>query len=530
MCTLSWQIWQGKLSLAFSRDEALDRAIAEPPRIEQTANGKIVCPVDPEGGGTWLSLNEQGLVLCLLNDYRYKPSVARRSRGLLVKDLANSHSLEDLAVTLKQLNLTDYAPFQLVVFPGPEAPRLWQWNGSDLAEVVAPGSPLSSSSLFPALTPWLRRRWFRRQTGGNLRQLTAEQHRQLHLNSGPLGRYLGIRMRRSQRATVSLCHLELTAHEGKLHYQDLLNEKQSTTRLDIQSRSIRQGDQPVQRDRPLDLEALFQSKNPALHQSLPKLTWPLLRWVLCEAKLNRGLSQLDGQHARDFCAHVLDHLDVSIRIAANSAPLPDASKRPVFLANHPSGGIDGLVLITWLSQHFPELRVIVSDALLALPHLEPFVVPVDRYQRNHGALRQLHKAFASDAALLIFPAGRTARRQQGRLVDAPWQKMPINLARQYERSLVTLHLDTANSWKFDALAAVRRRLSIGLNLEMLLLVREILKPARRTVGLRLGPYQTATEWVPKGQTDQARLAYWRGQYDQLAGPVEPALSSTEVFS
>ena len=530
MCTLSWQIWQGKLSLVFSRDESLDRAVAEPPRIEQGPKARLLCPVDPEGGGTWFSLNEQGLVLCLLNDYRSPPRAARRSRGLLVKDLANHHNIEDLAAHLKQLNLADYAPFQLVVFPGPEAPRLWHWNGEELAEVVAPASPLSSSSLFPALTPWLRRRWFRRQTDGNLLRLNAEQHRQLHLNSGPLGRYLGIRMRRSQRATVSLCHLELTAREGRLHYQDLLSERQSTTRLELQPRGAPQGFTAVQRDRPLDLEALFQSKNPGLHQSLPKLTWPLLRWVLCEARLNRGLRQLDGQHARDFCAHVLDHLDVSMRIAPRSAALPPANSRPVFLANHPSGGIDGLVLITWLSQHFPDLRVIVSDALLALPHLEPFVVPVDRYQRNHGALRQLHSAFSSDAALLVFPAGRTARRQQGRLIDAPWQKMPINLARQYERSLVTMYLDTANSRAFDALASARKNLGIGLNLEMLLLVREILKPARKTVGLTLGRYQTAQEWVPRGQTDQARLAYWRGQYDQLAGISEPTLSSTEVFS
>lgn len=530
MCTLSWQIWQGRLSLVFSRDEALGRAIAEPPRIEHSAQPRVLCPLDPESGGTWLSLNDQGMVLCLLNDYRSATGVARRSRGLLVKDLADSRDLEDLAARLKRFTLSDYAPFHLVAFPGPQAPRLWHWNGLAVTEVVAPASPLSSSSLFPTVTPWLRRRWFRRQTQGNLTRLSSADHRQMHLSSGPLGRYLGIRMRRSQRATVSLCHLELTAQEGKLYYQDLLNNEQSTTRLEIQPREARQGEVPVQRDQPLNLEALFQSKNPALHRTLPSLVWPLLRWVLCEARLKQGLSKLDGQHAGDFCAQVLDHLDVALRITTDSAALPAASARPVFLANHPSGGFDGLVLITWLSQHYPQLKVVVSDALLALPHLEPFVVPVDRYQRNHGALRLLHQTFHSDAAILVFPAGRTARRQQGRLVDAPWQKMPITLARQTQRSLVPLHLDTANSRFFDALASTRKRLGIGLNLEMLLLVRELLKPARHSVGVSVGQYQAAEEWVPRGQSDKERLAYWRGQYEQLAGHAVSSLTSTEVYS
>lgn len=530
MCTLSWQISQGSLQLVFNRDESLDRAIAEPPRIEQGPQGALLSPTDPQGGGTWLSVNDQGLVLCLLNDYRSKPGSPRQSRGLLVKALADCHSLNDLAARLARLSLTDYAPFKLVVFPGPVAPRLWHWTGKTLTEIVAPSSPLSSSSLLPAVTPWLRRRWFRYKTQGNLVQLNQDEHRALHSNNGPLGRHLGIQMCRSQRATVSRCHLELTTDAARLHYHDLHSNNQSTTVLDIKPRTTRQGAWSVKRDRPLNFEALFKSKNPALHQSLPRLIWPLLRWVLCEARLNRRLSKLDDHNASDFCAKVLDHLDVSMRISPDSATLPDAKTRPVFLANHPSGGIDGVVLIAWLSQHYPELKVVVSDALLALPHLEPFVVPVDRYQRNPGALRKLHQTFEGEAAILVFPAGRTARRQQGRLVDAPWQKMPITLARQYQRSLTPVHLETANSRPFYALASLRKALGIRLNLEMLLLVRELLKPAQKTPVVALGPCLTADEWMPQGQTDLERLAFWRGQYEQLAGIAEPPPSNTEAYS
>ncbi|WP_204317643.1 hypothetical protein, partial [Klebsiella aerogenes] len=51
-------------------------------------------------------------------------------------------------------------------------------------------------------------------------------------------------------------------------------------------------------------------------------------------------------------------------------------------------------------------------------------------------------AFEAERALVIFPAGRLARRERdGVLVDPPWMASALSLARKYDAPVVPLHLE-----------------------------------------------------------------------------------------
>ena len=149
MCTVSWVHQPDGYHLLCNRDEKRTRGPAFAPRVVMLGGVRYIAPVDSDGGGTWLSANEFGLTLCLLNGSTgLRASGARRSRGLLVRELAWAPSAEECALWIRQLDLGPYASFSLVILEPRRSATLAQWDG--LALTIDPAGdrhmPLTSSS------------------------------------------------------------------------------------------------------------------------------------------------------------------------------------------------------------------------------------------------------------------------------------------------------------------------------------------------------------------------------------------------
>ncbi len=144
MCTLTW--WRGQddsYGVFFNRDEKKDRPIADPPSVRTKDEVSFLSPRDPRAGGTWMLVNEHGVIVCLLNKWHVSGgSQANQSRGQLVLEMAAIRELKEAQGFLK--NLGDYPPFSLFVMDG-QAELSWEWNGELLTEHVAE-MPMTSSS------------------------------------------------------------------------------------------------------------------------------------------------------------------------------------------------------------------------------------------------------------------------------------------------------------------------------------------------------------------------------------------------
>jgi uncharacterized protein with NRDE domain len=118
MCTLAlyFKIFPGNsLAVAANRDEHYDRPSAPPSIIERSPT--IVAGRDLRAGGTWLGINEYGLLVGILNRRHQPGSVtedAYRSRGLLCLDLLRLRQLADVEQMLLDLAPRDYQPFTVV--------------------------------------------------------------------------------------------------------------------------------------------------------------------------------------------------------------------------------------------------------------------------------------------------------------------------------------------------------------------------------------------------------------------------------
>ncbi len=124
MCTVvilrrpdhSWPVIIGA-----NRDEMIDRPW-RPPARHWPDRGDVVAGMDELAGGTWMGLNDTGLVACILNRHgSLGPTPGKRSRGELVLEALDHTEASDAADALSDLNGTAYRPFNMVITDNKDA-------------------------------------------------------------------------------------------------------------------------------------------------------------------------------------------------------------------------------------------------------------------------------------------------------------------------------------------------------------------------------------------------------------------------
>ncbi|MEP7363602.1 MAG: NRDE family protein [Acidobacteriota bacterium] len=216
MCTASWIHEDGGFQLLFNRDEKRTRLRAEAPRIQTRGGVLTIAPVDGDHGGSWISVNEHGVALCLLNGTYGAGGL--RSRGLLLLDLADARSAEGALDRLHAADPFPYAPFTIGVFePGRKA-SIVEWNGALLnitSEDEAP-APLASSSFDAPGARMKRREEFARIMGAG--PANAARLLQFHKSHGAGPDAYSPCMHRADAETVSFSHVQVSPREVSFFY------------------------------------------------------------------------------------------------------------------------------------------------------------------------------------------------------------------------------------------------------------------------------------------------------------------------
>lgn len=211
---------------------------------------------------------------------------------------------------------------------------------------------------------------------------------------------------------------------------------------------------------------------------LPKAVVRGLERVAHQRELRSFLREVDGCGGCEFVERALNWLGITVRVKG-SENLPP-SPRFVMCANHPTGGIDGLVLMQLLCRRYGGVRVPANDLLLGLTGLAEILIPINKYGSNRDRFSRLLEGYSEPWPILVFPAGRTARLQGGSVAggalrEYPWNKAFVKLARRSNRVIVPVGVSGRNSAHFYGIWKLRRVFGLDLNLEMLLLMDELMR-------------------------------------------------------
>ncbi len=240
MCTVSWRLAPERRSyqLWFNRDEQRTRAIAEPPRLHRAGDTSFLCPIDPRGGGTWLSINTHGLTVCLLNNYaapapRANGSAPTLSRGALVLAAAPSGNLDAIERLVREPRWQFLPGFHLLALARDGQSRSWLWDCATLVTHENPPAPLTTSSFDSTRIIAERLGVFQKLPARDSAQLAA-----YHDQHDPARSAESVLMARPDATTVSQSRIEVGPTHTIFHYRaglgpTMINQPFQTTTLPL---------------------------------------------------------------------------------------------------------------------------------------------------------------------------------------------------------------------------------------------------------------------------------------------------------
>ena len=246
------------------------------------------------------------------------------------------------------------------------------------------------------------------------------------------------------------------------------------------------------RQKPINVEEIIREKNPKLAKVLPGFVLRYIKRVIHEKEVNEFIHLHGGKHDMEFVRAVLAEFEVKLNVVGEEN-IP-AQGGCIIASNHPLGGLDALALFETISKKRSDMRFIVNDILLQLKNLEGLFIGVNKHGKNSAQmLEEIDKLYASEKAVLIFPAGLVSRKHGSRVSDLEWKKSFITKAKKYQRNIIPVFIDARNTNWFYNLARWRKRMGIGANIEMFYLVDEMYHQRHKTITLIFGepiPFDT----------------------------------------
>ncbi len=203
----------------------------------------------------------------------------------------------------------------------------------------------------------------------------------------------------------------------------------------------------------------------------PRLTgswvWPIVRPILYAVlgypkavAMAGAIEPLSGVDALAYMSNLL-RLQVKTEGLEN---LP-ATGRCVIVCNHPTGIADGVAMYDAIRRVRDDAIFFANaDALRVAPRLAETIIPVEwvhakrTREKTRNTLSAAKQAFADERCVVLFPAGRLARVEQGVLVDEPWESSAVSLARKHNAPIVPVYMTGPSSRLFHLFDRFSREL------------------------------------------------------------------------
>lgn len=210
--------------------------------------------------------------------------------------------------------------------------------------------------------------------------------------------------------------------------------------------------------------------------------------ILCIKQLSKRYHAmgLAGLEKVAFTEAFIQQLDLRVETAdANLLNVPK-SGAAIVVANHPFGGIEGIVLANILSTVRPDVKILANKALKIFPELADFFIftnPLSTGAKgNLSSLRQCQQHLEKGGLLVIFPAGRVSYPETifSPITDHPWNRLVGSLMNKFLCPVIPCFIGGRNRKRFYWLGHIYFRL------RLLMLIREMLASDKKNIPITFG--------------------------------------------
>lgn len=185
--------------------------------------------------------------------------------------------------------------------------------------------------------------------------------------------------------------------------------------------------------------------------------WPVMRPFLY-ALLRYGRAIEFANDIANFSGfqsfeYLSDALRLDVRVA-NAERIPEKGGF-ILVSNHPTGIADGVAIFDLLKSRRPDMMVFANrDAVRVNPRFAEMIIPVEWREEYKSKIKTretlvlTNKAIEDDKVMILFPSGRIAYWDEGKLNERPWKTSAVGLAKKYNLPILPVHMRARNSGLF----------------------------------------------------------------------------------
>lgn len=197
----------------------------------------------------------------------------------------------------------------------------------------------------------------------------------------------------------------------------------------------------------------------------------------------------------NFWGDALEKLEISLDYDEIQLAKIPRSGPVIFVANHPFGILDGLIMCHIAEKTRNEFKILLHSHLCRETEIAPYVLPVDfsetkeAVQINIETKNKALEVLRQGGAVVIFPAGgiaTTTKGPFGKATDLEWKLFAAKMIHMTQATVVPVYFPGQNGFMFQCASQFSPTLRLSL------LMHEVRKKIGDTVQFIIGdpiPYQ-----------------------------------------
>ena len=213
---------------------------------------------------------------------------------------------------------------------------------------------------------------------------------------------------------------------------------------------------------------------------------------------------------RAFMDKCLDVMRVEYEVSEEDLARIPPKGRVVVVANHPFGGIEGIVLASLLHTVRDDFKLMANFLLERVEGLRPWMLFVDPFDRADSArvnmkpLKDCLRWLRDEHMLAVFPSGTVSHLnlRGGGIVDPPWSPTIGRIVRSTESTVLPMYVQGSNGLLFQLAGLMHPRVRTAL------LPNELANKKDKTIRIRIGhpiPFDALKQY----DDDQKLIDYLR---------------------
>jgi len=248
---------------------------------------------------------------------------------------------------------------------------------------------------------------------------------------------------------------------------------------------------------------------------LDKLRMPGLAALLMELmkinQVNELFAQAQPKQGPEFVDAILEGCGVSIDFDERDLKNIPTTGGFIAIANHPYGGIEGMVLLKMLCMVRPDAKLMANFLLKKIPNLSDYFIAVNPFENiDHSSsisgLKNTLELLQNGTPIGIFPAGEvsTYQLETQQVTDKKWHPVVGKIIAKAGLPVVPIYFHGNNGLLFNLLSMIHPTLRTAK------LPSELFNKQGHTIKLRIGkPIQVAD--IPYGGNTTKLLNYLRAR-------------------